>query len=98
MAEMLQREWRGRRVELVRDLRTKSGLEFKAGEVLACSSAYRGRLNLHDPATMKGNLITRAISRVNKMDVRLLPVEDADTSGVSRPDGETFSPPDVESR
>jgi hypothetical protein len=82
--KMLQREWSGRRVELLCGLRTKGGIEFKAGEVLVSGSAYRGMLNLHDPATMKGNLITRAINRVSKHDVRLLPL---DARGVEVRDG-----------
>jgi hypothetical protein len=74
---MKQHEWRGREVTLLRDMRTKGGTEFKAGEVLVSSSAYRGKLNLHDPKTPRnaqGGL--RSIGRVRIDDVRLMPKEE----------------------
>lgn len=70
---MKQRDWAGRQVELVREMRTKGGETFASGEVMRVSSAYRGRLHLHDLAGTRldsGGL--RGIDKVAFADVRLL--------------------------
>ena len=70
---MKQADWAGRHVELLRDICTKAGGSFPAGEVMRVGSAYRGRLNLYDLGGIRhpnGGL--RGIQKVAFEDVRLL--------------------------
>lgn len=61
------REYVGRRVILLKDLKTNGGTEFKAGEVLVVYGHWRGMLNMDDPDNPK-----RSIRKVHRRNVEVL--------------------------
>ena len=70
---MKQREWVSRKVELLRDIETKGGEKFRAGEILTVGSVHRGRLTLGDingARLPSGGM--RGVSKVPFADVKLL--------------------------
>lgn len=71
----LKREWIGRKVQLLRALRTRTGICFPEGSIMEVIG-NKGSLSLRlpDPAP-PGQREGRRIRRVSEADVRLLPRE-----------------------
>lgn len=71
----LKRDWIGRRVELLRTLRTRAGVTFPEGSIMVVSN-NRGSLSLSLPEpNPSGSWEGRTIKRVSEFDVRLLPLD-----------------------
>lgn len=71
----LKRDWVGRKVELLRTLRTRGGVEFTEGTVMVVSN-NRGSLSLRaETPNQFGYWAGRIIRRVSEYDVRLLPID-----------------------
>jgi len=73
---MLAREWRDRKVRLLRDIRTRGGETFDAGAVMEVVNNYRGTLELWAvPHTRNSDGGMSGIRKVALADVELLPIE-----------------------